>query len=535
MMKRILTLILSLVLLVGIIPLGAKAAGEEAALIEKTQKSYEFGLEASGLEKFHGYCGTMVGYQLQYFGVTTYPERWDGNKQFDNFALLEQTSGGYYIDAYPAGEFTLEQALNSITEDGTKNVGSILVGFETTHTEAGSVYGHACVITGIYDGIVYFTESFDTAYGPEGSVIRLPIKNFAEFYNGWATFEGLVHFCDNFADACVMYGTDLFVRTRFAQSLRSQPRLVGKDDCVALRTLSAGERLRVSGVMKDPTGQLYYRVQDAEQIGYIVARGATLDRVNAEELYLTQRAIPDTLEPAQTLQLQGAVCAQNGLVGAVELVVSDLSGNVLFRQRKIADAASWELSGFQESLQTLDLKKGGYMVSLYGQTASAYVREDALDYAYGTRLLEQKYIWVDMKPKAVASAAAGQRSMDKTGWYWENETWYCYENSNPCTGWTRNLGVRYYLQPDGSVTTGWAQIDGQTYCFSATGALCTGWLATPEGMRYAFSDGTFAEGWQTIGSSLYYFHEGLMQTSGRRMDGEVEYRFGADGKAIPKN
>lgn len=532
--KRMLTLVLVVMLMLCAVPLGVSAAGEDAALIEKTQKSYEFGLEASGLEKFHGFCGTMVGYQLKYFGITTYPERWDGNKQFDYFAALEQTSGGYYVDAYPAEEFTLEQALHSITEDGTKDAGPILVGFETTHTEAGSLYGHACVITGIHDGIVYFTESFDTAYGPEGTAIRLTIKNFAEFYNGWADFEGLVCFRDNVADACVMYGTDLFVRTRFSQSLRSQPRLVGKDDCVVLRTLSSGERLRVSCVMKDFSGQLYYQVEDGEQIGYIMARGATLDRVNVEELSVTEDAIPNYSDPETPVTLQGTVSARNGLVGAVELTICDLSGETIYRQRKIVDAPSWDLSGFHESLESLLLTKGSYTVSLYGETASAYVREDALSYAYGKLLLEQKTLWVGVEPRTTPAAAAGMREVDKTGWYWEDGTWYCYQNGRPRSGWTRSLGVQYYLQEDGSVATGWTQIDGQTYYFSATGALCTGWLSTPEGMHYVYSDGSFAEGWQTIGTARYYFPNGIMKTSGKAMDGDTQYTFQKDGRAIPK-
>lgn len=534
MRKRIWALVLCAVLVCSLLPMQGFALGEEAILIEKTQKSYAFGLEASQQESFHGLCGTMVGYQLQYFGVTTYPERWDGNLQFDKYAAQGRTSGGYYVEAYPATEFSLEEALLILTENGTKNVDNILVGFETTNTEAGSIYGHASVITGIYDGIVYFAESFDTAYGPEGTVIRLTIHQFAEFYNGWANYEGLVHFCDNYTDACVLYGTDLFVRTRFSQSLRSQPRLVGREDCVSLRTLSPGERLWVDGVVKDPDGKLYYRVLDGEQVGYILAKATVLERVNAEELSVTEDFLPDTLEPNTAVQISGTVSAKHGLIGAVELVVTDSKNQTLLQQKVIVDNKTWELEGFAEELQKLKWEKGSYRIALYGQTASAYVKEGALDYTHSTILLEEKTLFVGMKPR-VMPGAPGQRDLDKNGWFWENGTWYYYENGRPGKGWVRNLGVRYYLQEDGSVTTGWVEVDGTLYCFSATGALCTGWLTTDEGTRYAFSDGTFAEGWQSIGSARYYFDQGIMQTSGRRTDGEVEYTFQRDGKAIPRN
>jgi len=194
MVKRIWALVLCAVLLLSILPVCALAANENEMLIEKTRKSYESGLEATGQESFHGLCGTMVAYQLKYFGVSIYPEAWDGNKQYDNYAGKNITSGGYYVDAYPATEYSLEQALDVLTANGTRDVYNILVGFETTNTEAGALFGHACVITAIVDGTVYFAESFDTSFGVEGTVICCTIKEFAAFYSDWAVFEGLVCF-----------------------------------------------------------------------------------------------------------------------------------------------------------------------------------------------------------------------------------------------------------------------------------------------------------------------------------------------------
>jgi len=297
--------------------------------------------------------------------------------------------------------------------------------------------------------------------------------------------------------------------------------------------LAAGERLRVTAVLKDLYGTLYYQVQDGDRTGYIVGQTASLDRVNVEELSLTEDNIPVMLPPNRGMQLSGTIQAANGLVGAVELVLSDEAGEVICRERKILDRAACQLSSFNDKLQALRLKKGRYTLSVYADTASAYVLEDALDYTYGTLLLTQKTLWVGMEPQAESAAAkARQEEPEKSGWYWENGTWFYYDGGKPRTGWFRSLGVEYYLQEDGSVTTGWTEIDGQLRCFSATGALCTGWLETEEGMRYAFSDGGFADGWQTIGVARYYFDEGLMQTKGSRMDGEQKYQFRNDGRAI---
>ncbi|MBO5317764.1 MAG: hypothetical protein J6A74_04910 [Oscillospiraceae bacterium] len=537
MIKRILAFLLAALMLLGVAAMTVQAAPEDQGdLASKTRWVYRKSLASASVESFKGYCGKLAAHQLYHLGVTRYAEIRNGKDHYDYHVANPVSSGGCYVSAYSAEEYTLEEALNAVSDNGTRDVYNILLGFQWTSTEAGGLYGHAGVITGIEDGIVYMTEGYYTPMaGEEGNLIRCSIPEVAAFYDSWTVFEGLIHFSDTYAGACKRYGTDLFVRPRFDISLRSEPCVIGQNHCQELRSISAGERLRVTAVLEDPHGDLYYEVQDADQTGYIVAQTTVLERTNAEELSVEGFASPRILQPGSKGGLQGTVRAEHGLVGEVELVVTDSEGKEVVRQRRVADSYTYDLSQFDEALPLDTLQEGSYTLSLYASTASACVREDQLDYSYATRLLKQRDLWVGdlIRGNLRNSQQPQEEAPLHEGWVWENGTWYYYEAGSPRKGWLRSYGVEYYLREDGSVTTGWAKVEGEDRFFSDTGALCVGWLRTQEGMRYSLSDGSFAHGWQIIGTSLYYFDNGILQTQGERTKDEVKYEFQEDGRAIP--
>lgn len=536
MIKRILAFALAALLLLGLVAMAVQAAEEESpVLAEKTLAVYQQCLETAATEDFQGYCGRLAGYQLYHLGVTRSAEIRNGKDLYDYHAAHSVSSGGSYISTYSAQEYTLEEALNALTENGTRDVYNILLGFEWTNTEAGGTYGHAAVITGIENGIVYMVEGYRTPLGGEGgSLIRCTIAQLAKFFDEWTIFEGLVHFSRGFIDSCRRYSTDIFVRPRFDITLRSLPCLVGQNECRELRSISAGERLWVTAVLEDSQGDLFYEVRDGEQVGYIVAQTAALIRTNAEVLSLDDFAAPRFLKSQEQGRLQGIIRAANGLVGEVEIVITDAEGKQVVRQRRIADSVSFDLSEFNEALPLDTLEDGGYTLSLYGSTASAYVREDSLDYSYATRLLRTHSLWVGtgFQGNLRLTDEQPQEEILRDGWVWENNTWYYYENGTPRTGWFRSYGVEYYLKEDGSVTTGWAEIEGEERYFTSTGAMSVGWLVTEKGMRYGLSDGRFADGWQLIGVSRYYFDNGIMQTKGTRVLEDIKYKFREDGRAL---
>lgn len=529
---------LSAVLLMGMLPFTAFAATEEEVeeLKERAKESHRMSLASTGKNSLGGFCGMMTSHQLYHMGINKSLLTFDGNGQYDAYKDMLKTTGGYYIRSYDVKDYSLEAALNDVTRNGTRDVYNLIACFQWTKTEAGQMFGHSCYISGILDGVVYFMEGFYTPFGgPEGNVSICTIKEFAEYFKKWTIYEGLIYFgTGQYADACKQYSTDIFVRTRFKMPLRSQPYVVGLEGSQVLRTVAAGERLRVTGILENTEGELYYRVQDGYQTGYIVAETAILDRTNGEDLRLTELQFPDRIDTGSDGDFVGTVQAENGLVGSVELVITDANGKQVLRSQKIADAVSVDLSELNALTYMNDLKKGVYTATLYAQTASAYVSEGALDYSYARTELHRQRLVVGDATGDVQDTLAPRVLELSQGWYWQEGTWYYYQSGKPVAGWLRERGVRYYLKEDGSITTGWAVIDGVQCYFSTTGALCIGWVTHSDGVRYSVDDGSFVTGWQTIDGRRYYFgEEGLMKTAGTMEDAGVKYEFRPDGQAIP--
>lgn len=492
-MKKRISILLCIAVLLAVLPCAAQAEPEtkEQAVIAQARSSYSQSLYSAGKESFAGFCGLMVSHQLYNLGINESCIVNDGNKQFDYYKNLEVTTGGYYITPYSAEDYSLVGALHHISRGGTRDVYNILVGFQWTNTEAGGIYGHTVLINAILDGTVYFVESFYTSLGgQEGNVITCSITEFADFFADWTVFEGIIHFGNGgYADSCEALGTDVFLQARFESVLRSQPCLVGQNDCLGLRTIAPGERLRATALLENEHGDLYYRVEDNVGVGYVAAGAASVVRLNAEDLFAENVTIPQVLQPGQKLAVDGTVSAVNSTVAAVEIVVTDTLGNIVLRERQTVDAVSCQLSRLGQRLCFDLLDEGFYQVEVYGEAACAVTLGPEPECRYGRIRLWGQVVQVGgmlriAKAQPVMQEA-GQQAHD--GWFWENGSWYRYENDAPCTGWVNYCGVDYYLDENGRAVTGWQEIDGCTRYFSATGAMVTGNLVL-DGERYYFDE-----------------------------------------------
>ena len=70
MKRRIWILALVLVMLISALPVGAAAEDARSELYKKARKSYTSSLASYGRSSFHGYCATLVAYQLRHAGIT---------------------------------------------------------------------------------------------------------------------------------------------------------------------------------------------------------------------------------------------------------------------------------------------------------------------------------------------------------------------------------------------------------------------------------------------------------------------------------
>ena len=172
--------------------------GESKRITDQINAVYNAALGRSGRESFYEYCADYVNWQLVVLGINYSYAGANGNGEFDAYRDRTQTSGGYYINAYPASEYSLSSALDEITRNGTKNAYNILVGFEQSPGENGKLYGHTCFIHAIENGTVYFSESFnmDSELGsyPEGSPIVCSQDRFCSYYDTWTVLDGVIHF-----------------------------------------------------------------------------------------------------------------------------------------------------------------------------------------------------------------------------------------------------------------------------------------------------------------------------------------------------
>lgn len=179
-----------------IVPLTDGAGPDD--ITRQIENTYAAAKSRTGWDSFNGYCATYVNWQLVVLGINRRYISGNGKDEFDNYKNLTKTAGGYAVTAYPASEYTLSEALDTISLNGAKDVYNILIGFEKGHEGAGTLYGHTCFIHAILGGVVYYSESFDAYIGgeyyPEGAPIACDIATFCAYYDEWAVLDGVICF-----------------------------------------------------------------------------------------------------------------------------------------------------------------------------------------------------------------------------------------------------------------------------------------------------------------------------------------------------
>lgn len=534
-MKKVLILLCVVLLLAA--PLFVVHAEEpvlqrDETLVKEASQLYRSCLYSSGRSSFRGMCGLSTSYQLWKLGINKYMEVYDGNDQFDAYCNRKSTSGGHSIEAYSAKEYTLGEALNRISRNGTRPVRNILVGFQRTNTAAGRYYGHSCLINAIQDGTVYFTESFDYVLGrAEGQVVTCTIDQFVDFFDNWTTFEGVIYFgTKQYANSCQSYGTDLYVQLRFDSNLRSQPCVLGKNESVVLRNLTAGELLHVTAVYQNDEDDLFYQIDDGGVVGYVSANAVHVIRRDDQGLRLETPNIPVSMEPGENPKLSGKVISENCQLHNVSLTVEDQTGTVVMQVQAEVSNNQLSLSQLNKNLSLKKLPAGNYTLNMVAEISYAEVKQGKVTVETVTRTVVSQPLDVGADGQAEADPECG---VIKNGWFLEDGVWYCYKDGQPCTGWVDRVGVTYYLKEDGSVTTGWMDDDENSYFFSATGALCDGWVTTEEGSYY-WVDGVMVTGLQQIDGKYYCFGgNGTMLLSGEVTYGGIVYKINGDGTAVP--
>lgn len=540
MAKRLLALALCAIIMLSVLPVTAFAAENEGQkIVSQISSTYGKILSATGTEDMAGYCGLMSSYQLYFLGVDKYMNAHNGKDEFDAYKDLTVTTGGHRVNAYSAEEYTLEQALNAITNNGTRNAYNILLGFHSTTTEEGSLYGHASVIHAIIDGTVYFMENFDSSIGgAEGTPIKCSIESIAQFYSGWTSFEGAVEFGQKpYTYACESFGTSLFVRALQDTQMLSQPCLT---DCqevytYVMRTVPAGERLEVTGLYRNPQEQFFYEISDCGAVGYVPAEQMGLVRTNYEDVTARGVDAPNKLELGQDVELTGKVYAGSGELLGVSVVVSDADGEKVFSWETEAKGESLDLqkSDMNKALDFGTLPEGAYTYEIFVNGIKHVLEDGQVTAQPQTCRVWHSRFTVGQAELAGRDAEAVSTEPAPNGWQYEKGRWYYYRNGSPVTGWLQDQGMAYYLKENGVAATGWNLVEGKLRFFTDTGVLRTGWMETKAGTYYLTEHGTAVTGWQVLEGKRYYFtQEGLLCSNGWLETEEGKYFLMPDGQPV---
>jgi uncharacterized repeat protein (TIGR02543 family) len=582
---RILSLALALVLFFGVLPSSESSAArsQEDRILQQITDTYKAALNGFGGSSLHGYCGVFVNWHLYLLGINTGFYSANGNQQYDLYKNMKQTTGGHTVEALPASRYTMKQALNYLSDNGTKDVFNVLLGFQYTTATDGWLYGHVMFIHAILDGKVYFSESypemFNGKYCAEGTPVVMTIDQFCRYYSLWTTYEGAIHFGrKEYQAQCEFFPAYLHASVTQPTKLYTAACTPDTDErSQVLRTLQPGERINVTGLYRNTEGQYWYRVEDAG-IGYVPAADTHMDSMRFDDIVAANINAPTEQQQGSIFNIKGLISSTYTDISSVRAQVFTVGSNGLEHWMTTTDTvanSSYDLSYSNVSnkmaFRLLDL--GTYRYELAAVVSNHYYADGMLQTQRTTlRLWSSDFKVVSQKGGTAsvtfdtcggtadrnaaevelggAIGALPEASRDGyhfLGWFTEPQggqqitddyvvngsmTLYAHwEEAEGLTGWFLEDGKPYYVI-DGLRIVGFFQVDGILYYQLADGFLATGWVILDDTRYYFNGNGSMVVGWQVIEGKTYYFGQnGIMCTGEQIIDG-VTYYFGTDGALI---
>lgn len=540
MKRRWIALTLLLALICSVLPVRTNAAqGKEERIKNLVSTTYSKALRRLGASSFLGYCGRAVNNQLYYLGIDTKVIGCDGKDEFDKYKEMGTTSGGYPCRAYPASKYTLESALNEISGNGTRDVYNILVGFESTTSEAGQKFGHTLLIYGILDGVVYFAECsaayVDGKYWPERSAIYCSIETFCDYYDSWTTLDGLIWFgIKGYSEKCESYNASLNAMAMTDVSLLAEipdPELL--EQPAELDTVQAGEILFVTGIRKTPEGAYWYEVSCGDHYGYVEAATCKTMEITADEIAVGWDNVhmPAFLRQGQVYVLGGEFRAGGSRFRKASVAVHRSTdpddAEPIYSVEMDMDLKTFRLSDLTYyPIQWKDLPQGEYRLTIRVEVESNSVENGHLQTHRREKELWRSefrvvphHAWL---PEISFDACGGNARLERTvtdqggtllqlpqayrtgytflGWYTQPSGG---ERITAETAFTSNtiLYAQWEIDPH---YAGWLEVDGD-WTYYRNGAPVYGWFRYNGLYFWQDNFGNVPDGWRMIRGQWYHF------------------------------
>lgn len=539
MKVRFICLLLAAVFLATLIPAPVSAVSVEAREIEKQISStYRAALRGTGMASFNGYCGKLVSWQTYLLGIDESAYGCNGQDQFDLYRNLGTTTGGYRVKSYPASQYDLLTALNEITKNGTVDAYNILVGFQRTNTREGSIYGHALLIHAILDGTVYFVECYSTAidgkYWAEGTPISCSIETFCEYYNTWTVFDGIAYFgLKTYADVCEVYPASMYAMAQENAEIYEEPFDPGVIDAKKTgASIASGEIVKVTGLLKTPGGEYWYRLE--EENSYVPAQALVFVTADYQDVQVANLRVPGVLRKGYGFVLRGEVYAVSSGLDSVNVVVYDPQEgieNPIFSGSLESSGQSVNLNHWKldQTMKFRTLTAGTYRIAIMAEVGTYLLEDGAAVY-----LSETKEIWhselevtagwenyVTVQFDGNGGTAEIAQTVLPQGSLLENLP-EATTNQGVFKGWTldpegtqpvisdlvvkNNTTLYAQWETDRISLDGWQAVDGKWVYYDG-GEIMEGWIALGGVIIYQYADGSRARGLQQIGSEWYQFSD----------------------------
>ena len=528
----------------------------EEELQQQLVTMYQDILVRTEKESLSGFCATLVSWELFLSGVSGEFLRGDGKDQYDNYKDMEKTAGGYYVLPFSAEEYTLKEALLAITQNGTRDVGPVLIGFEKTRSPEGALYGHTVFIGGIIEGNVYYVESNDyTVAGveyAEGTPVVCTIDQFAYQYSGWTTFEGAIEFSQTrYREECEYIPTDVYIRTDAVTELRTEPCLAEVSPWSRhVRSVRMREMFHVNALVRDTEGSYWYQTAGENPL-YLSVENTSLAYSDYSGTEVQEITVPAAVESGSDFLLSGMALAGGSTFRMVRAQVFSGragEGTLVKNAAFMVDTPEFELKKLAKELQVRDLEPGVYNVVISAIVRNTFLRDGEMKYRSklvdlwtaefqvlapegeepsvvllpvildpqgGSCAAQQILVEPDSQSApALVPQRAGYRF---EGWRQadadedrESDTasmYACWSvDSTGLQGWYYADGL-WRCYEDGKAVTGLVSLDGITYCLDSNGTFHTGWLVYNNKSYYFFENGAAACGILTIDGEQYVFDQ----------------------------
>ncbi len=560
---RILTLALAILLLVTVLPQETFANDLEIKEIKnQITSTYKAAKRYSGRPSFSGYCASLVNWQLYLLGITKEKLGNNGNQEYDYFCKQSQTSGGYTVRAYPDERYSLKEALNFVSQDGTKKVYNMIVCFQSTNSAAGRRYGHAFLIHAIIDGIVYYSESSSVSIGgkyfAEGSAIAVTLEEFCQYYAKWSDYEGLIYFGrKTYADECSFFSSNLYASVNQDTALYSSPCTSELDPRSKYRyDVRAGEKVHVVGLYRNTEGECWYELDDGHN-GFIPADNTTLISMDYSDIQTSNIVSPLQLRAGNRFSLKGQISSDHNRIYTIRAQIYKIEGDELIQMDSataMVDGNDYNLTGssLSSNLAFRKLKKGSYLYMVAAVVGNYYCENGEVKLQWKTVPLWQAHFEVVSSRGSANSvqfnANGGQVEINQVEQATGTPIGELPMPQRPgyrFVGWSTdpeglNMIDEYYKITENTVlyaqwiadknTQGWYPVDG-TWYYLCDGQVHEGFFQD-SGLVYYAENGTPITGWKVVEGKYYYFgRNGVMQTGLTEVDG-VRYMLGEDGAAV---